>query len=120
MSVKLLLNPAAAARACVHPDTGITFMIRAISPEKYNEIRNRSVNKDRGLDISKWGANFAVEAIEDWGDEVGDATGPLPCSEDNLRTFGKNQAVNIMPWVIDQATGLEQFRLDEEVAAKNA
>lgn len=120
MSVKLLLNPAAEAKSCVHPDTGITFLIRAVSPEKYNELRGQSLNKDRTLDIGKWGANFAVEAIEGWGDEVGDANGPVECNEANLRTFGKNQAINIIPWVIEQATGLDQFRIDEEVAAKNA
>ena len=120
MSVKLLLNPAAAARACTHPDTGITFLIRAVSPDRYNELRKQSLNKDKNLEVGKWGANFAAAAIEDWGDEVGDASGPLPCTEENLRIFGKNQAINIIPWVIEQACSLDQFRIEEEVAAKNA
>ncbi len=120
MSVKLLLNPAAEAQACVHPDTGITFMVRPVPPEKYDEIRRASLNKDKALDVAKWGANFAVAAISDWGDEVGDKNGPLPCDEANLRTFGRNQAVNIMPWIVEQATSLDQFRAEEEDAAKNA
>jgi len=120
MSVKLLLNPAADSRACVHPDTGVTFMVRPISPEQYDEIRRASLGKDRTLDSAKWGANFAVAAIEDWGDEIGDKNGPLPCTEENLRTFGRNQAINIMPWIIDQACSLDQFRIAEEANAKNA
>lgn len=118
MSVKLLLNPAAAAQACLHAETGITFMIRAISPEKYDEIRRASLNKDKNLELTKWGANFAVAAIEGWGEEVGDENGPAACNEDNLRIFGSQQAVNIMPWVIERATSVDQFRLAEVGAAK--
>jgi hypothetical protein len=119
MSVKLLLNPAADARACVHPDTGITFMVRPITPEQYEAIRRASLTKDKGLDIVKWGTNFAVAAIEGWGDGVGDSNGALECNEANLRTFGRNQALNIMPWIIDQACSLDQYRIEEEAAAKN-
>lgn len=119
MSVKLLLNPKAEAQPCVHPDTGITFMVRPVSPDKHEEIRRKSLKNDRTLDVAKWGANFAVEAIAGWGDEVGDANGPVECNEANLRTFGRQQAVNIMPWIIDQAEGLNQFRVEEETAAKN-
>lgn len=118
--VKLLLNPAAETRACVEPQTGITFMIRPISPEQHEKIRRASLNADHSLNIRKWGENYAVAAISGWGDEVGDANGPVECNEANLRTFGANQAINLMPWVIDQATGIDQFRVTEETAAKNA
>lgn len=120
MAIKLLLNPAAAAKACTHRESGVTFMVRPIAPEQFEEIRSRSLDADKNRDIIKWSENFAVAAIADWGNDIGDKNGPLPCTEDNLRTFGRNQAINIMPWVIDQATGLEQFRLEEEAAAKNA
>ena len=120
MSVNLLLNPAAEAQACVHPDTGITFMIHSVSPAKYAELRAKSLGKGGTLDVPKWSENFAVAAIDGWGDEVCDTNGPVECNEANLRTFGRNQAINIMPWVIEQATSLEHFRIEEEDAAKNA
>jgi hypothetical protein len=120
MSVKLLLNPAAEAKAFTHPETGITFHIRLVTPAEHEAIRAASRNKSSGvLDVSKWGENYAVKAIADWGDEVGDKTGPLPCNEANLRIFGRQQAVNIIPWIAEQATSLEQFRIEEETAAKN-
>jgi hypothetical protein len=128
MSVKLLLNPAADSRKCLHPDTGINFYIRPISPEQYEEIRRKSLSKERTLETPKWGANFAVAAIAAWGPQssddenqntVGDANGAAECNEANLRIFGRNQAINIMPWIIDQACSLDQFRIEEEAAAKN-
>lgn len=120
MTIKLLLNPAADAKDCIHPETGITFSIRPVSPEQHEKLRRESLNQDKTLNIRKWGENYAVAAIAGWGDEVGDANGPVECSEANLRTFGRNQAINIMPWVIDQATSLDQFRIAEEAEAKNA
>lgn len=120
MSVKLLLNPVAEAKECIHPETGVRFMIRPITPEKHEEVRRASLNKERMLDTGKWGANYAVAAIADWDEQIGDANGPLPCTEENLRTFGRNQAFNIIPWIIEQATGLDQYRVDEVTAAKNA
>lgn len=121
MSVKLLLNPAAEAKEFTHPETGIKFTIRMITPSEHEAIRTESRNKSSGvLDMSKWGENYAVKAIADWGDGVGDKNGPLPCTKDNLRVFGRNQAVNIIPWIAEKATGLDQFRIEEEAAAKNA
>lgn len=120
MSVKLLLNPAAEARECTHEETGITFLIRPISPGQYDDIRRKSLNQEKTLNIAKWGENFAAAAIAGWGDEVGDANGPLECTEANARLFGKQQAVNIMPWIIERATSLDHFRTQEEAAAKNA
>lgn len=120
MNVKLLLNPAAADKECIHPETGIRFRIRPISPEEYDEIIERSQKKDKTLDFYKSREELAVAAIADWGKDVGDKSGPLDCTEANLRTFGRRQAINIMPWVISQATGLDQYRIEEEQAAKNA
>lgn len=117
--IKLLLNPAAAAKPCIEPQTGVKFMIRPISPEQHEKLRRASTDEDHTLNIRKWGENYAVAAIAGWGEEVGDANGPVECNEANLRTFGANQAYNIMPWVIERATSLDQFRVAEETAAKN-
>lgn len=126
--IKLLLNPAAAAKPCIEPQTDVKFMIRPISPEQHEQIRSASTNEDHTLNIRKWGSNYAVAAIAGWGPQdesdknqntVGDANGPVECNEANLRTFGANQAYNIMPWVIERATSLDQFRVAEETAAKN-
>lgn len=119
MSVKLLLNPAAASKACIHPETGITFHIKPLSPERYEEVRLASVKKYKD-DFNKFRGELAVEIIEDWGDEVGDKNGPLPCDEANKRQFGRVQSINIMPWMVDQATSLSHFIIEEEVSAKNA
>ena len=119
MAIKLLLNPAAEAKECIHPETGVKFTIRPINPAKQSEIRKASLGKNGEFDAAKWGANFAVEAIAGWDDQIGDATGPLECSDENKRTFGRNQAINIMPWIVDQATSLDQYRVEEETAAKN-
>ena len=117
--MKLLLNPASEAKWCTHDDTGARFNIRPIDPAKYEEIRRKSLRSDKSLDISRWGANFAAAAIADW-EGVGSKIAPAECCEETLRIFGANQAVNIMPWVIEQATSLEQYRDEEEAAAKNA
>lgn len=118
MAVKLLLNPKADASRIEHPETGVAFTIRPVSPDKYAEIRRASM-KEGALDLAKWGANFAVAALDGW-EGVGDSSGELPCTDENKRTFGRNQAINIMPWVIEQATSLDRFRVEEEDAAKNA
>lgn len=119
MSVKLLLNPAADAKECTEPQTKIKFMIRPIQPEQHENIRRDSLNEDGTLSVKKWGANYAAAAISGWGKEVGDANGPVECTEANLRTFGASHAINIMPWVIDRATSLDHFRVKEETDAKN-
>lgn len=119
MSIKLLLNPAAASKACTHPETGVTFMIKPLSPERYEEIRAASVKKYKD-DFNKFRGELAVEVIDDWGDEIGDKGVPVPCDEANKRQFGRTHSVNIMPWIIDQACGLGHFIIEEETAAKNA
>jgi hypothetical protein len=120
MAIKLLLNPAAEARACTHPGTGVRFMIRPITPERYAELRRAAMKGDGEIDVKKWNGSMAVEVIADWGQDVGDKNGPLPCTDENKRIFGCNQAANIMPWVTDQACSLDHYRLEEEQAAKNA
>jgi hypothetical protein len=120
MAIKLLINPAAEARACIHPETGVEFMIRPISPEKYAAVRKASLDRHGDLDMPKFGENMADAAIANWDDQIGDTNGPMECNEKNKRLFGRNHALNIMPWITDQATSLDQYRLDEEQAAKNA
>lgn len=118
MPVKLLLNPAAESRVCIHPGTGVEFSIRTITPERYTELRRAAIKGDDFLDVNKWNGDMAVEVIAGWGDDVGDKNGPLPCNEENKRIFGCNQASNIMPWIIDQACSLDNYRIEEEQAAK--
>jgi hypothetical protein len=120
MAIKLLLNPAAEARDCRHAETGVHFSIRPITPEKFSELRKESLGRDGALDLVKWSGNFAVAAIAGWDDQVGDAKGPMECTDHNKQLFGRNHAVNIMPWIIERATSLDQYRVDEEHAAKNA
>lgn len=125
--VALLLNPSENGKRFTNQDCGVAFRILPITANKHNEIRKHSLDDNGDLDVRKWGENYAVAAIAGWGPEseddpnqntVGDSTGPLPCNEENKRAFGRSQCVLIMPWVIGKATGLEQFRIEEEAAAK--
>ncbi|MDD4926939.1 MAG: hypothetical protein PHF58_10605 [Methylotenera sp.] len=119
MIKKLLINPAAEPKECTEPKTGIKFRIRAVSPELYDSLRAKSARPDHTLDVSKWGEEFADAAIAGWGEEICDANGsPAECNEKNRRAYGRSHAVNIMPWIIDKASDLDQFRLAEEVEAK--
>lgn len=125
MSKKFLLNPKAEGQVCKHPESGIAFLIRPISTEQHEELRKKSLKGDK-TDFQKWGALYAVAAIAGWEPREGeddttvhDANGPVECSEDNLRVFGKNQCFNIMPWIAEKATGLNQFIAEEEAEAKN-
>ncbi|HLP97492.1 MAG TPA: hypothetical protein VK149_03505 [Sideroxyarcus sp.] len=118
MTVKLLLNPAAESKAFTHAETGVVFKIRPIDPKKYGELRKASRNASGDIDAAKQGEIFAVAAIEDW-EGIGDSNGPVECNDANKKTFGRNQALNIMHWIIDQACGLDQYRIEEEQSAKN-
>jgi hypothetical protein len=117
--MKLLLNPASEAQWNTHEESGARFKIRSINPAMHEEVRRKSLRSDGTLDISKWGGNYAVAAIEDW-DGIGDSGSTAECNDANRQTFGRNQALNIMSWVVDKATSLDQYRVNEETAAKNA
>lgn len=117
--MKLLLNPATEAQWEVHEETGASFKIRPIDPAQYDDLRRKSCRSDKTLDVAKWGANFAVAAIEEW-DGIGDGNETAECSDANKALFGRKQAVNVMPWIVDRATSLDQYRIKEEDAAKNA
>jgi hypothetical protein len=127
MSKKFLLNPNAAGQICKHPESGIAFRILPVKADLHDEIRRKSLKADGAVDYPKWGGEYAVAAIADWSPREGqdDATvfddnGPVECNEANKRIFGRNQCVTIMPWIANKATGLNQFLVDEETAAKNA
>lgn len=126
MSKKFLLNPKNEGQVHVHPESGISFRIRPITADQHDELRRKSLKEDKALDFPKWGANYAVAAIADWNPREGhdDATvyddkGPVECTEANLRVFGRNQCLNIIPWIVEKATGLNQFVIAEEAEAKN-
>ncbi|HQS59965.1 MAG: hypothetical protein B7Y56_03410 [Gallionellales bacterium 35-53-114] len=126
MSKKFLLNPKAEGQVCVHPESGIAFLIRPLSTEQHDDIRKKSMKSDKSLDFPKWGANYAVAAIAGWEpregeDDAGvyDENGLVECNEANLKVFGRNQCLNIMTWVAEKATGLNQFIAVEEADAKN-
>lgn len=112
----LLINPKN-EKTITHVDSGATFDIRAISPKEYDDIRRKSCRNDKTLDVSKWGANFAQAAIGGWSG-VGSGSEELPCDDANKRAFGAAQAVNVMPWIIEEATSLDFYKSEEEAAAK--
>lgn len=127
MSRKFLLNPKAEGQICKHPESGIAFRILPLNAEQHDDIRSQSLKADGTVDYPKWGERYAVAAIADWSPREGqddstvfDETGPVECNEANKRVFGRNQCATIMPWIANKATGLNQFVMDEETAAKNA
>lgn len=117
--MRLLLNPKAEAEWFDHHETGARFKVRPVAPDQYDKIRRACLRKDGTLDVAKWGGEFADAAIEDW-EGIGDSDSDTPaeCNDKNRRMFGRNQAVNIMPWIIEQATSLDRYRIEEEDAAK--
>lgn len=115
--MKLLLNPKAEAQWFDEPQTGARFLVRAINPETYENLRRKSNGADGKFSAAKWGQNFAEAAIEDW-DGVGDGDTPAECTAANRRVFGKHQAFNMIPWIVDRATSLDRYRAEEEEAAK--
>lgn len=124
---KFLLNPKAEGQICQHPESGIAFRILPVTSDQHDAIRNKALKADGTVDYPKWGEEYAAASIADWSPREGqnDATvyddnGPVECTEANRRIFGKNQCVTIMPWIAKKATGLNQFVIDEETAAKNA
>jgi|GEM_PF-3076572 len=119
MNVKLLINPKASAVWEKHEETGAEFLIKPITPEHYADLRRKCQRQDGTLDGAKWGEEFAAGYISDWKG-VGTKDGTVPASDDNLRAFGRAQAINIMPWVIERSTSLDFYRAEEEQAAKNA
>jgi hypothetical protein len=101
-----------------HEETKASFLILPVTPTRFKELRKEAKDSAGEVDFIRFCGLIAPEAIADWKD-VGAADADLPCDKGNLKAFATNHATTIMPWVINEATSLDRFRLEEKDAAKN-
>ncbi|MBZ0104642.1 MAG: hypothetical protein K8H84_03335 [Sulfuricella denitrificans] len=120
--MKLNIKPKQNTFTSTHPDTGIEFELRPLSPRKYAELQKKSIKPgSKEIDAVTMGGNIAAFAIAGWGDKiVDDNDEAIECTPETARIFGEAYAYNITPWITDQAMSLDRGLVDEVTAAKNA
>lgn len=117
--MKVSLKPQQETFDAIHPDTGIAFTLRPISPRKYQELQGKSRDKKGEINPVTFAANVAEYAISGWGTEEDEHRVDADCGcIESRRTFGEQFAFTIMPWITNQAMDIDRHIQEEVGEAK--
>ncbi len=114
--IKLSIKPLQAALERTH-SSGAVFNIAPLPGERDQELTRECSDIYGNVQPVLFARAVAKECLKGWK-HIGDETGELVCSEQNIDEFARNHATTIMPWIIREARSVEHYREQELVAAK--